>query len=78
MTLDERRWQPKLARKRKARANREPLPRRSATPSPAQAAQPPADLMCQLDPASPMTRDVERRPHSLRLRTWLRDRRQRR
>jgi hypothetical protein len=78
MTLDERRWQPKLARKHKARANREPLPRRSATPSPAQAAQPPADPMRQLDPASPMTRDVERQTQSSRLRTWLRDRRQRR
>jgi len=41
MTLDERRWQQKLARKRKAQANRKPSPPRSAAPSPAQAAQRP-------------------------------------
>jgi tetratricopeptide (TPR) repeat protein len=41
MTLNERRWQEKLARKRKAQANRKPSPPRSGPPSPAQAAQRP-------------------------------------
>jgi hypothetical protein len=31
------------------------------------------DLMCQLDPADPLTRDVERRLHSPGVGTWLRN-----
>jgi hypothetical protein len=38
MTLDEKRWQKKLARKRKAQASRRPPPQRSNLLSPAQAA----------------------------------------
>ena len=38
MTIDEKRWQKKLARKRKAQASRKPLAQRSNSHSPAQAA----------------------------------------
>lgn len=41
MTLDEKRWQKKLAKKRKAQANRKSLPQRSDAHSPAHAAQRP-------------------------------------